>query len=368
MRTIGRRHFRWTGWPLALGLALGCTDAGDRIVEPGPATERVIVLNSLGQAYQLMDLDEDGLLARSVRVQLPETFDGVVFDIRGTLALTTGSELKGSWVFITDLAGGTTFSRKMPDDFDDPAAVRYKSPDTAFVAARGSGLVHRLTLTDSAIVPLFTDTIAQSPYDVIPFGNRLYVVDANQHRTDFSTLGPSRVVVLDLASGLPVDTVELTGFGAIAGALKGSKLFVLESGLFTDPQGKLAVIDLAGVDPVVELDLEGFGLSLEPGNDGRLYVSVVPNLAAFDTKVIVVVDPTTNGFVHGPDAPLPLKRPDGSAASCYAATASAGGKVFCIEDRGVERGLLYVYGPDLVGRTAITLDALPTDLLVLDLP
>lgn len=359
-----RKAWLW----VALALAAGCADLGDGLGPVGPAQVRVIVLNSVGQAYNVMDLDAEGRPVFSQRVALPANFDGLGFDVRGTVALTTGSELKGSWVFLTDLSTGTTHPLDLPD-FDDPAAARYWTPDTAFVAARGAGLIYRLIVSDSAIAPL-TDTVAQSPYDVLPSGDRLYVVDGNQDRATFEVLGPSRVVILDIVDGLPVDTVQLTGDAAVAGVVRDSKLFVLESGQFTDPQGKLAIVDLSGPDPTLvdELDLAGFGLSLEAGNDGLLYVSVVPDLAAFDVKVILVVDPATNAFVNGPDAPLPLRRPDGTDASCYAATASADGSVFCIEDRGVERGLLYTYEPDLTGKTQITLDALPTDLVVLDFP
>lgn len=367
MSRTGRRR---SGAVLVACWALiSCSELPDNGLEPGPAEERAIVLSSLGKSLRVWDLDARGLPAFSGVVPLPDNFDGVTFDIRGTLALTTASEVKGSWVFITNLVPeGTTHPLDLPDAAD-PAAVRYLSPDTAFVAGRGNGILYRLTLADSTLTE-FTGDVAQSPYDLLPFGGRLYVVDANQDRSDFSTLGPSQVVTVDLATGLAVDTLPLTGFGAVAGALVGSKLFVLESGSFPDPQAKLAVVELSGGLPslVTELDLGVFGLSLESAADGRLYVSVVPDLADFDTKVIVVVDPVTNEFVYGPTDPLPLKRPDGSNASCYAASASADGKIFCIEARPAERGLLYVYGPDLQGLSILTVDELPTDLLVVDFP
>lgn len=361
-----RREYRWAA--LLFVLAGACGEVDTEIIQPGAPEERVVVLNSLGLSYQVFELDAQGLPTFSARVALPDNFDGVTFDVRGSLALTTASELKGSWVFISDLVpGGTSFPLPLPDPLDDPAAARYLNPDTAFVAARGSGILYRLTLADSLLSPLTAD-VAQSPFDVVPFGNRLYVIDSNQARTDFRTLGPSRVVAVGLASGQPEDAVDLTGFGAVTGVVLESKLFVLESGAFPDPQAKLAVVDLGGgALSARELDLGGFGLSLEAGNDNRLYISAVPDLAAFDVKRVFVLDPVTEEFVNGPADPLPLKRPDGTDASCYAATASSDGKVFCIEDRGLEKGLLFVYGSDLQGKASITLDALPTDLWVLDL-
>jgi hypothetical protein len=84
--------------------------------------------------------------------------------------------------------------------------------------------------------------------------------------------------------------------------------------------------------------------------------------------VVLVVDPGTEEFIAGPGAPLGLSRPDGSRASCRAASAALNGSVFCIEGGGATGSFLYVYGPDLTGKTQITLDALPTDLVVLDFP
>ncbi len=146
---------------------------------------------------------------------------------------------------------------------------------------------------------------------------------------------------------------------------------MLEAGPPTAGQGKLAVIDPAGGSPVLtrELDLQGVGVGLESGLDGRLYVSVAPDPAAPDSLRVLVVDPVSEGFVAGPASPLALKRPGGADdASCRSASADPSGALFCIERTAGASGSLYTYDPDLRGRTKITLDSGPADLFVVAIP
>jgi hypothetical protein len=353
-----------TGLALALAAAAACGEADRGILAPGTPVVRVVVLNSVGKTYDVLDLDARGLPAARRVVNLPDNYDGTTFDVAGGIAVTAASELQGSWLFVTDLLGaGTTHAIDFPD-LDDLAGVRFRDASTAYVAARGAGFAYRLDLRDSSVVA-FTDTVAQSPYLAVPIGDRLYLVDANQDRTTFATLGPSRVVVASLATGRALDTVPLAGFGATAAEVAGSKLLVLEGGSFPNPEAALAVVDLSGPAPAVrEYAVGGFGLWLEVGLDGRAYVTAVPDPSVFETKVVYVFDPATEQFVRGPGDPLPLARPDGTPASCWAATAADDGRVFCAEDRGAANGLLYVYGAHLKGQTSIGIGLLPTDLWV----
>ena len=162
--------------------------------------------------------------------------------------------------------------------------------------------------------------------------------------------------------------VSLGGDGAIRGAIAGGHLLVLQAGPSATPGGKLAALDLAGAQPVLvqELDLQGIGVSMEVGLDGRLYVVLAPDPATPEARRVAVFDPASLTFVVQPDSALDLRRPDGTAATCHAAGADSDGGIYCLEPEA--GGFLYVYGPGLEGRVAISLGEDPRDLLIASIP
>ncbi|MGH7546451.1 MAG: hypothetical protein ACREKI_09740, partial [Gemmatimonadota bacterium] len=314
----------------------------------------------------VLDLDSAGIPASILRVDLPAGFAGSAFDVRGTRAITTTGSPEGNDLYVTDLATGTTVVEALPQAADDPGAARFLSEDTAFVPARGTGRVYRFVVPTPGFADLAGD-VAQSPVDVVPFGGRLYLIDANEDRSLGTVLGPSRVVALDPVTRA-ADTVFLGGQGAIRGAISGGRLLVLQAGPSDVPGGKLAALDLGGAQPVLEqeLDLQGIGISMEGGLDGFLYVVLAADPATPEERRVVVVDPASLTFVVPPDDALDLRRPDGTAAACQAAAADSEGGIYCLEPEG--GGFLYVYGPDLEGRVAISLGAGPRDLLIAAIP
>lgn len=352
---------------LAPALVIGCTDPiGGLPIEAGPPEWRVIVLEGGAAAYRVLDLDSVGIPASILRVDLPSGFAGSSFDVRDTRAIATTGGQAGNDLYVTDLSTGNTAVVPLPQVGDDPGTARFLSQDTAFVPARGSGRVYRFVPTSGFTA--LTGDVAQSPVDVVPFQGRLYLIDANANRTTGATLGLSRVVVVDAATGAPLDTVALGGEAALRGVIAGTRLFVLQAGPSAAAAGRLTGLDLGGTLPMLagELDLEGLGISVETGLDGLLYVVIAPDPAVPEVRRVVVVDPGTVSFVAGPGDPLGLDRPDGTAASCQAAGADSEGGIYCIEPMG--GGFLYVYAPDLEGRTAISLGDGPTDLLIAGIP
>lgn len=347
---------------------MGCSELFERSpIEPGPPETRVVVLDSTARTYRILDLDSVGIPASILAVELPNGFAGSAFDARGTRAIASTGGAAGNDLYVTDLSTGTTAVVTLPQAVDDPGTARFLSEDTAFVPARGSGRVYRFVVSTSTFTALPGD-VAQSPVDAVPFQGRVHVIDANADRATGATLGPSRVVVVDAGTGAALDTVPLGGEAALGGTIAGARLFVLQAGLPGSPGGKLAALDLAGALPVLagELDLEGLGVSMESGLDGLLYVVIAPDPTEPDVTSVLVVDPGTLTFVAGPETPLDLRVPGDAAASCRAATADSSGAIYCIGRSG--GGVLYVYDPNLKGRTAISLGDGPSDLVIADIP
>jgi hypothetical protein len=355
---------------VGFSLVVGCTEPTGDSVAPGPPVIRAIVLESAARGYRMLDLDSAGIPASILRIELPVGFSGSAFDVRATRAIATTGGQVGNDAYVTDLSTGTTEVVALPQATDDPGAARFLSEDTALVTARGTGRIYRFRVSSSGFEAVSGD-IAQFPVDVVPFEGSLYVIDANADRGGSgATLGASRVIVLDAGTGAVLDTVVLGGESAQRGAIVGSRLFVLQTaGPLADPAGRLSALDVGGGAPVLldELDLEGLGRWLETGLDGLLYVTVAPNPASADSTHVLVVDPATVGFVAGPDDPLALARPNGTPAACQAAVADERGSIYCIE-RSSTGGFLYVYGADLQGRTAISLGAGVSDLVIAAIP
>lgn len=348
---------------------VGCTDPSESTLEPGPPVIRAIVLESTARAYRILDLDSAGIPASILRTDLPAGFGGAAFDVRGTQAIATTGGQAGNDFYLTDFSTGVTEVVPLPQAADDPGAARFLGEDTALVTARGTGRIYRFLVSTSSLTAL-TGDVAQFPVDVLPFQGRLYVIDANAERGGSgATLGASRVMVVDPAMGAAVDTVVLGGEAAQRGAIVGTRLFVLQTVGPLGTPGRVSAVDIGGATPTLldELGLEGLGRWLETGLDGLLYVTVAPNPASADSTHVLVLDPGTVSFLAGPDDPLALARPNGTPASCRAAVADGDGSIYCIEQSG-GGGFLYVYGPDLQGRSAISLGAGTSDLVIAAIP
>ena len=133
------------------------------------------------------------------------------------------------------------------------------------------------------------------PAAVISDGARIYVLNGNL--VNFAPAGPGSVTVLDEGLGV-IRTVQLTGINPSAGAIIGSRLYVLNSGRFGGNNGSLSVVNLATL--AEESHHTGFGefpssIAASPGGD--LYVGI------YGTG-IVVWDPRSRTFRVGLGAPI----------------------------------------------------------------
>jgi hypothetical protein len=156
--------------------------------------------------------------------------------------------------------------------------------------------------------------VGRYPQGVVVHDGRAYVLNAELE--SFQPDGPSTITVLDAASLDVVDTIELSGENAAAGALgPDGRLYVIQSGSFGADDGALSIVDLG---TATEVDfVEGFGGfpgSIAVDGAGLVYVG------AFGVGMLVW-DSETGTFVRGLDDPV---TPGGVASTSGIAFDDAG--------------------------------------------
>ncbi|MGD8497123.1 MAG: hypothetical protein PVF05_13190, partial [Gemmatimonadales bacterium] len=187
---------------------------------------------------------------------------------------------------------------------------------------------------------------------VLPIGDELAAVDAylDDDGGTYQPLGPSRVFVLDGASGAVKDTITLpdAALNAIDAVVVGGRLVVLLGGTL-DPlsflpmgDGGVVVVDLATRTAGPVLPLAANGVAIEAGADGLVYVTSTNDFVETD---LVSVDPVAGSFVAGPSTPLDPRRAGGAHIQCWAATALKDGRLLCVTFQIAEAGRLYLLDP-----------------------
>ena len=161
--------------------------------------------------------------------------------------------------------------------------------------------------------------VGRYPQAVVVHGGRVYVLNAELE--NFAPAGPSTVTVLDAETLTVLDTIELSGENAGAGAIgTGGRLYVVQAGRFGEDDGALSVVDLAGSEEVAFVDgFGGFPGSVAVGVDGLVYVG------GFGVGVLVW-DPATAAFTRGVDNPVA----PGGLASTSGLGVDADGRVYAL--------------------------------------
>ena len=335
-------------------LLAACKDAslGPLAFTPNKGT---VVLNGFGQ--QGVTLVPDTGAATSF-VSLPVTFDGAALRIQNDTAVTTSSKGGGDLLHLIDLVSGAKKSIQMPAASNPGgAALIVGRPEASVaVALRDSQAVAFVTNVGNA-TPTVTlrRNIGQCPVDVAQFDTDLYVLDANQNcRTDFSTVGPSRLLRIRFASTV-IDTIPLgtTVIGGTNMEAKGSSLYI---GGFGQVNFGTGVVSQAGtavkfdlesrlVQQVVNLPPGSFGTVMAPGRDQYIYAFVYADAAFFNGRV-VRMDSTALGSV-GPYLNsgnfARLLAPDSSAANCTSIGVDSRGRLYCPIVQAAAASKMYVY-------------------------
>lgn len=162
--------------------------------------------------------------------------------------------------------------------------------------------------------------VGRYPQGVVVRDGRAYVLNAELE--SFQPDGPSTITVLDATSLAVLDTIELSGQNAAAGALgPDGRLYVIQSGSFGVDDGALSIVDLGSS---TEVDfVEGFGGfpgSIAVDDAGLVYVG------AFGVGMLVW-DSETETFVRGLDDPVA----PGGVASTSGIGFDAAGRVYALD-------------------------------------
>ncbi len=340
---------------IALPLFIGCASGDSGPTGPGGGEVTVVwALNSIGQTIRTFEIGE-GISPLGVAVVLEGGFDGVAMDVAFPLAVTSESSFGGDRAIVADLESGGTTPVAFPEPQGDP--VNPSKPfvlqgvSEAIVGGRGTNSIYRFSLDPpgtSAIV-LARDA-GEFVEKVVVTNGRVFAIDSNIDDAGgtFEPLGESRVAVFDLEGGA-VDELELPGFQATDAVLSGGKLVVLNAGTLTptfEPEGNgtLAVVDPVTLQVSGPFPLGGNGVSLENGADGRVYVTVTNDFAG--PIRTLSFDVGANGFVRGPDDPIPTRDDAGTDISCWVATSLADGRLLCATFRTDQAGTIYLLNAD----------------------
>lgn len=330
-----------------------CDDGGGNPLPIGPGTPRssgLLVLNSSGQTIARFSVG-DSITADGAPIDLGGAFDGVSLAATATHAVTTVSEFGGSRILFADLESGAVTSTEFPEpeaESANPSRAAFDGAGAAWVAGRRSDAIYTALPGDPAAIRVASD-VGTFVEAVLPMGGELAAVDA--HLDDdggtYQPLGPSRVFVLDGATGSVTDTIVLPdgALNAIDAVVVDGRLVVLLGGTL-DPltfaptgNGGVVVVDVAARTTGPLLPLAANGVAIEAGADGLVYVTSTDDFVETD---LVSVDPVSGSFVAGPAAPLDPRRVGGARIQCWAATALQDGRLLCVTFQVAEAGRLYL--------------------------
>ena len=342
-RQFAGRRLPWL-WA-ALTLA-ACGDGSTTGPVDTPGAD-VYVLNSTGQTLLGVSVD-DGLAAVGLPFDLGGAFDGDAVDLSVTHAVTTVSSFGGSLAVFVDLSSGamTTTAFPRPEaDLANPSAPTFDATGAAWIGGRGSDAVYRVRPGDLEAERV-AEGVGTFVERVLPINGRLYAIDANldDDGGTYIPLGPGRVVVLT-AAGMPETVLDLPAeaLNPTDAVQAEGRLIVLAGGTL-DPgtfvprgDGALVEIDLASGEVLSSRMLDGNGISIERGGDGKVYVVTTTD---FVSTTVLRYDVASRSFERGPADPIVVQDEAGESVSCWTATGLADGRLLCATFSFAEAGRL----------------------------
>jgi len=372
---------RWIGaGVVALGaLASGCNGSSTGGGNPPPPTVgAIIVLNQISHSIQQFNVDGQTLVPFGSPIVLPSNFDGDTFDVLSNLFVTTVSAAGGSQILWVDLGTAQTLTTTFPApagvlaDPSRPTIVLDNSGQiAALVAGRGVNSVY-LAFPSEPIAFLLAEDAGEYIERVLPFGAFIFTVDANlDDSDDLAPLGDSRMEVFRFTDGSAFDEFDLTGAtGAIDAVFSQNEITVLAAGSTLPgppPQpvgdGKVLVVNAPDRGIRRTLDLEGNGVSLEVGRDGRGYV--VRTRGSSESTDVVTMNFATASFDRGPSNPIQPQDSDGSdIVNCRNVTSLASGRLLCITYEDAAQGRLVLMDSNGGFLDDISIGAGATDIYV----
>lgn len=376
MTTPARRRFGIT--VVAAALASGCNSSSTGGGDPTPTVGEIIVLNQISHSIQQFNVDGQTLVPFGAPIVLPSNFDGDTFDVLTNVLVTTISAAGGSQILWVDLGTGQTLTTTFPApagalaDPSRPTIVLDNSGQiAALVAGRGVNSVY-LAFPGESVAFLLAQDAGEYVERVLPFGAFMFTVDANlDDSDDLAPLGDSRMEVFRFTDGSAFDDFELTGATAVIDAVfSQNEITVLAEGNTLPgppPQpagdGRVLVINAPDRGIRRSLDLEGNGVSLEVGRDGRAYV--VRTRGTSESTDVVTMNLSTASYDRGPSNPIRPKDSDGSdIVNCRNVTSLTSGRLLCVTYEAAAQGRLVLLDSSGAFLDDIAIGAGATDIYV----
>lgn len=265
-----------------------CSD--EPIAPDVSAREVGVVVTSTDLALTLFDVDDPGV---SETVGLGADGSPVTLALRGRYAAIPMGIVPA--VAVVDLRDAALVRTVGLPEGSGATGIAFLNDSIALVGNPNLGSVTPVNVRAGTAGGAIE--VGRYPQGVVVHAGRAYVLNAELE--SFQPDGPSTITVLDAASLAVLDTIELSGQNAAAGALgPDGRLYVIQSGSYGVDDGALSIVDL-GTE--VEVDfVEGFGGfpgSIAVDDAGLVYVG------AFGVGMLVW-DSGTGTFVRGLDDPV----------------------------------------------------------------
>ena len=284
-------RYRWPVPSLTLGLLLAaCADTTDPLP---PADEVLLVVNSTEASLSIIPVESPGT---SVTVPLGGTTPTPVSvaALDGIAIVPMGLD---NTVAVVDLRSAQVVNTIHLPAGSGATGAAIINDTIAYVANPNLNTVTRIHLLtgDTASV-----RVGVYPQGMVFTRGRLFVMNGNL--VNFSPAGPSWITVIDPvtnAKATGIDSIPLPGPGnaGFADVASDGLIYVMSTGAFSGPEGRLHIVDPVGRAEVANFG--GFGIApgaIAADNGERLFVSSFgEGLMEFNTRTRAVVLGAGNG-------------------------------------------------------------------------
>ncbi len=339
-----RRRNRIQIGALAVLLA-GCGDSngtgpdGDGVVRPDRS--EFAILNSISGTLQQFNRIDGEIVPFGRDIQMGAGFRGETADFIQDLWVTAWDTPEGSKVLFGSFSSDEQTMAVFPNDaIADPGkpTVIFDAGGTvgALIPSRALDAVY-VAFPGTPMAQITVEEVGTFVERAIPAGQFIVSVDGNldDEADEREPLGPPRIVLHEFFSGSYFDELRLPEgvVGATEAIVLEDNMVMLAGGV--DPatsaplgEGNLVEIDMSARAVQDVNALGGYGVSMEAGRNGLLYVVRTKGVDTIETDVLTFSF-AVRSFMNGPENPIQPRDRDGSNLSCRVAAAFLDGQMLC---------------------------------------